>query len=81
MLLEVLQMRNMTPEQMGLDYEALIELIGKERAINLIGKKQVIDVIGKEQVIDLIGEEELQRLLERRRQSRSPQTDPPTNPN
>ena len=26
-------MRNLTPEQIGLDYQALLELLGKERAV------------------------------------------------
>ncbi len=50
MLLEVLQMRQLTPEQIGLDYQALLELIGDERALKLMGPKKALDLIGEEQV-------------------------------
>jgi hypothetical protein len=40
-LLEVLHMRNLTPEQIGLDYQALLKLLGEERALELIGKDAV----------------------------------------
>ncbi len=33
-------MKKLTPEQMGLDFEALLALLGKARAIDLIGKEQ-----------------------------------------
>jgi hypothetical protein len=62
-LLEVLHMRNLSPEQIGLDYQALLELLGKERAIDLIGKERAIDLIGKERAIDLIGKEQALALI------------------
>jgi hypothetical protein len=77
-LMEVLQMRNVTPEQQGLNYQALLELIGKERAVELIGKEQALDFIGKEQALDLIGEEEVRRWLARRSQPPASDT-PPAN--
>jgi hypothetical protein len=33
---EVLNMRQLTPEQIGIDYEALLRLLGEERAIKLL---------------------------------------------
>jgi hypothetical protein len=68
-LLEVLQMRQLTPEQIGLDYPALLALIGKERAINLIGEEEFINVIG---------EERLRQLLARRGQPPSTEVAPPS---
>jgi hypothetical protein len=43
-------MRNLTPEQIGLDYPALLELLGKERALDLIGKERALDLIGADAV-------------------------------
>lgn len=65
-LQEVLAMKKLTPEQIGLDFEALLALIGKERAIDLIGKEQVLDLIGKEQALDLIDQDQLLENLLRR---------------
>ena len=42
MLREVLAMRQLTPEQIGLNYRALLDLIGEERAIDLIGEERLI---------------------------------------
>src|SRR6266545_2011903 len=56
-LREVLRMRQLTPEQIGIEYRALLDLIGEERAIDLIGEERAIDLIGEERAIDLIGEE------------------------
>ena len=41
-LREVLRMRQLTPEQIGIDYRALLDLIGEERAIDLIGEERAI---------------------------------------
>lgn len=75
-------MRHPTPEQQGLDYQALLELflMGNERALELLGKKQVLDLIGEDalrqwlhrhqqEVLDLIGEEELRQWLQRQEQA------------
>ncbi|ETX07273.1 MAG: hypothetical protein ETSY2_12175 [Candidatus Entotheonella gemina] len=63
-LQEVLAMKKLTPEQIGLDFEALLALIGKERALDLIGKEQALDFIGKEQALDLIGKEQALDLID-----------------
>ncbi|WP_179138123.1 hypothetical protein [Candidatus Entotheonella palauensis] len=78
-LREVLAMKKLTPEQIGLDFEALLALIGEERALNLIGQEKVLDLIGEEQVFeDLLrrkGEQWLHEQLERRAQpSEEPET-------
>jgi hypothetical protein len=75
-------MRHPTPEQIGLDYQALLELflMGKERALELIGKKQILDRIGEDavrqwlqrhhqEVLDLIGEATVRQWLQRRQQA------------
>jgi hypothetical protein len=62
-LREVLRMRQLTPEQIGIDYQALLDLIGEERALDLIGKERALDLIGKERALDLIGEEQAIQLL------------------
>jgi hypothetical protein len=56
-LVEVLRMRNLTPEQLGLDYQALLELIGRERALELIGPTQALEMIGRQQALDIIGKD------------------------
>ena len=66
-LREVLRMKQLTPEQIGIDYRALLDLIGEERAIDLIGEERVIDLIGEERAIDLIGEEQVVKDLVRRK--------------
>jgi hypothetical protein len=68
MLLEVLHMRQLTPEQIGLDYPALLKLIGDERALKLMGPKRALD---------LIGEEEVRQWLAQRGQSPSAAAGPP----
>ncbi len=60
-LREVLEMKQLTPEQIGLDYQALLDLIGKERALDLIGKEQVLEDLLRRQ-----GEQWLREQLERR---------------
>jgi hypothetical protein len=67
-LQEVLRMRQLTPEQIGIDYQALLDLIGKEQAIDLIGEERAIDLIGKERLLELLGEEQVKAWLERRQQ-------------
>lgn len=42
-LLEVLRMKQLTPEQIGTDYHALLELLGEERALDLIGEERLLD--------------------------------------
>ena len=44
-LREVLRMRQLSPEQIGIDYRALLDLIGEERAIDLIGEERAIEDI------------------------------------
>ena len=54
-LREVLRMRRLTPEQIGIDYRALLDLIGEERALDLIGEERALDLIGEERLIaDLV---------------------------
>ncbi len=43
-------MRQLTPEQIGIDYRALLELIGEERAIDLIGEERLLELLGEERV-------------------------------
>ncbi|WP_089938241.1 hypothetical protein [Candidatus Entotheonella palauensis] len=73
-LREVLVMKKLTPEQIGLDFEALLALIGKERALDLIDEEQVLEHLlrrqGEEQVLEHLlrrqGEEQvLENLLRR----------------
>ncbi len=61
-LREVLAMKNLTPEQIGLDYQALLDMIGKEEAIDLIGKEEVLADLLRRQ-----GEQRLREQLERLR--------------
>ncbi len=68
-LVEVLQMRNLTPEQIGLDYPALLDLIGKERALDLIGKERTLNLIGDEQALDFFGKEKVRQWLQRQDQA------------
>lgn len=62
-------MKKLTAEQIGLDYEALLDLIGEERALDLIGKERVLDDLLRRQ-----GEQWLREQLERRTQSQPPDT-------
>jgi hypothetical protein len=69
-LMEVLEMKKMTPEQIGVNMEALVKLAtmsGEERFLNAWGKEHVLDLIGKEQALDLIGEDDVLRWLEERK--------------
>ncbi|HYT94254.1 MAG TPA: hypothetical protein VEL76_36395 [Gemmataceae bacterium] len=45
-------MRNLTAEQIGLDYNALLELVGKERALKLIGKEAIREWLQREEQAD-----------------------------
>lgn len=66
-------MKQLTPEQIGLDYQALLDLIGKERALELIGKEEALDLIDQEAILeDLLrrqGKQWLREQLDRRRPS------------
>jgi hypothetical protein len=42
MLREVWRMKQLTPEQIGLGYRVLLNLIGEERVIDLIGEEWVV---------------------------------------
>ena len=68
-LREVLRMKQLSPEQIGIDYRALLDLIGEERAIDLIGEERAIDLIGEERLLeDLLrrkGEQWVRARLER----------------
>ncbi len=57
-------MKKLTPEQIGLDFEALLALIGKERVLDLINEEQVLENLLRRQ-----GEQWLREQLERRTQS------------
>lgn len=45
-------MRQLTPEQIGIDYRALLDLLGEERAVDLIGEERVVDLIGEERLVE-----------------------------
>lgn len=62
-LREVLAMKKLTAEQIGLDYEALLALIGEERALDLIDREHILDNLLRRQ-----GEQWLREQLERRTQ-------------
>jgi hypothetical protein len=72
-LMEVLQMRQLTPEQIGIDYQALLKLLGEERAIDLIGEEQAIQLLAQqkgkehflENVIRLVGPETAHEVLKK----------------
>ena len=72
-------MRQLTPEQIGIDYQALLDLIGKERALDLIGKEQALDLIGEERIMeDLMrrrGERWIREMLERLKKQQDTQTE------
>ena len=64
-LREVLRMKQLTPEQIGIDYRALLDLIGEERAIDLIGEEQIVKEIMRRK-----GTQWLRAMLERLAQQR-----------
>lgn len=53
-------MRPLTPEQIGMDYRALLDLIGEERALDLIGEERVM-----EDIVRRKGEQGVRAALER----------------
>lgn len=53
-------MKRLTPEQIGLDYCALLDLIGEERALDLIGEEQVM-----RELVQRKGEQWVRAMLER----------------
>ena len=72
LLLEVLRMKQLPPEQIGLDYEALLALIGEERALTLIGDERVV-----EDLLRWKGAQWLRTTLERLA-AQAEGTEPPT---
>jgi hypothetical protein len=66
-LREVLVMKQLTPEQIGIEYQTLLDLIGEERVIDLLGEERVIDLLGRERILELFGEERLAEALIRRK--------------
>jgi hypothetical protein len=85
-LREVLRMRQLTPEQIGIEYRALLDLIGEERVVDLIGEERVVDLIGEERLVeDLLrrkGAQWLRAIIERSvQESKTAQeTQPPAPP-
>jgi hypothetical protein len=49
-LRDVLRMRQLTPEQIGIDYQALLDLLGEERAVKLIGEERLLEMMGEDHV-------------------------------
>ncbi|MCS6859408.1 MAG: hypothetical protein NZT92_03695 [Abditibacteriales bacterium] len=75
-LLEVLQMKKLTAEQIGLDPHDLVRFIkmfGEEKILRAWGEEHVVRLLGEEQVLDLLGEERVLRWL-KKRQGRDGQT-------
>jgi hypothetical protein len=72
-LREVLRMRQLTPEQIGIDYQALLDLLGEERAIDLMGKERAIQLLAQrkdrermlEEFIRLVGPETAHEVLKK----------------
>jgi hypothetical protein len=70
---EVLHMRQLTPEQIGIDYEALLRMLGKERALDLIGEEEAIHFLAQrkdrermlEEFIRLVGPETAHEALKK----------------
>ncbi len=62
-LKEALRMRQLTPEQIGIDYEALLSLLGEERALQLIAQKKDPKQLAAE-LIRLVGPESVREALE-----------------
>ncbi|HKI32472.1 MAG TPA: hypothetical protein VKA46_11430 [Gemmataceae bacterium] len=59
-LLEVMSMRNVTPEQMGINYDALIKLLGPEKVLRHFGLEALLNEYVKEH-----GDEKIREWLER----------------
>jgi hypothetical protein len=66
----MLRIGQLTPEQIGLDYEAFLEFIPKKRLLDLVGKGWIFEQIGEEKILDWIVKE---RLLERIGEKRAQQ--------
>ena len=77
MLREVLHMKQLTPEQIGIDYRALLDLIGEDRVIDLIGEEQLVQDLLRRK-----GEQWLRAMLERITKQRGTSDAPqaPTSP-
>jgi hypothetical protein len=69
-LREVLRMKQLTPEQIGIDYQALLDLIGEERALDLIGEERVMEDLMRRR-----GEQWIRETLERLKKQQDTQTD------
>lgn len=69
-LREVLRMRQLTPEQIGIDYRGLLDLLGEERALDLIGEERVM-----EELIRRRGEQWIREMLERLKKPQDTQTE------
>jgi len=74
-LWEVLHMRNLTPEQIGTNYDALLRIIGADKALELIGPERVAEHFGTEELLRALarrhGMEELQQTFDRLKQTPS----------
>src|ERR1051326_1434172 len=61
-LLHVARRNQQNPEQIELDYQALVAFVPKERLVDLVAKGWLFELIGEEQILDWFGRG---RLLER----------------
>ncbi|MCS6860035.1 MAG: hypothetical protein NZT92_06930 [Abditibacteriales bacterium] len=71
MLGEVLRMRQLTPEQIGIDYQALLDLIGEERALDMISEERILKDLMRRR-----GEEWILDMLKRLKEPQDTQTEP-----
>jgi hypothetical protein len=62
---EVLAMRKMTPEELEIDAQALIEACGEEGVIELLGEERMINHFGEERIIKHLGKERVFQMLVR----------------
>jgi hypothetical protein len=62
-------MKQLTPEQIGIDYQALLDLIGEERALDLIGEERVMEDLMRRR-----GEQWIREMLERLKKQQNTQT-------
>jgi hypothetical protein len=74
-LKEVLNMRQLTPEQIGIDYEALLSLLGKERALRLLAQGEDREQLLAE-FIRLVGPENAQKIFEQMKEKSDPNGEP-----
>jgi len=63
---EVLTMRKMTPQELEIDAQALIEACGEEGVIEMLGEDRVINYLGEERILKHLGEERVFQELFRR---------------